>query len=164
MRKQPNSYHCAICGVRNESSLKVVFYDTVSEDGRPEVVARFTGRSIHQGYPGRMHGGLATGILDETIGRAINAASREGDPTVWGVAIELATRFHRPVPLGVELSARGWLTRVRRRLFEGSGEILLPDGAVAVSAAGKYVRLPLEEISGIEPEELGWQVYPDGES
>ena len=127
-------------------------------------MARFTGRAIHQGYPGRMHGGLATGILDETIGRAINAANREDDPTVWGVAVELATRFHRPVPLEVELTARGWLTRVRRRLFEGSGEILLPDGAVAVSAAGKYVRLPLEEISGIDPEELGWQVYPDGES
>ena len=39
--------------------------------------------------------------------------------------------------------------------------ILLPDGTVAVSAEGRYVKLPLDEISGIDPEELGWRVYPD---
>ena len=75
--------------------------------------------------------------------------------------MELSTRFHRPVPLEVELTARGRLSRVRRRMFEGNGEILLPDGTVAVSAEGKFVQLPLEEISGIDPQQLGWRVYPD---
>ena len=161
MRKQPNSYHCVVCGVRNDLSLKVDFYDTVTDDGIPEVEARFTARTTHQGYPGRLHGGLATGILDETIGRAVNAGNGEGDPTVWGVAVSLSTRFHRPVPLEVALTARGRLTRERRSLFEGSGEIYLPDGAVAVSVQGKFMRLPLDEISAIDPEELGWRVYPD---
>ena len=161
MRKQPNSYHCVVCGVRNDASLKVVFYDTATDDGTPEVLARFTPRTIHQGYPGRLHGGLATGVLDETIGRAINAGNADGDPTVWGVAVELATRFAKPVPLDVELTARGRLTRERRSLFEGTGEIYLPDGSVAVRVEGKYMRLPLDEISGIDPEDLGWRVYPD---
>ena len=159
MRKQPNSYHCVVCGVRNEASLGVVFYDTVSADGTPEVEAHFTARTIHQGYPGRLHGGLATGVLDETIGRAINAANQEGDPTIWGVAVDLSTRFRQPVPLDVELVARGRLIGERRRLFEGTGEIYLPDGSVAVAVKGKFMRLPLEEISGIDPEELGWRVY-----
>lgn len=161
MRKQPNSYHCVVCGVRNDAGLKVVFYDTAGEDGAPEVLARFTPRAIHQGYPGRLHGGLATGVLDETIGRAINAGNADGDPTVWGVAVELSARFRRPVPLEAELTARGRLTGQRRTLFEGTGEIYLPDGSVAVRVAGKYMRLPLEEISGIEPEALGWRVVPD---
>jgi acyl-coenzyme A thioesterase PaaI-like protein len=161
MRKQPNSYHCVVCGVRNDSSLKVRFYDTADEDGRPELLARFTAGAIHQGYPGRLHGGLATGILDETMGRAVNSGMGDGEPTTWGVAVELSTRFHQPVPLGTELTARGRIVRHRRRLFDSTGEIYLPDGSVAVSAEGRFITLPLNKISGIDPEELGWRVYPD---
>lgn len=161
MDKQPNSYNCFICGVRNEAGVRVTFYDTVSDSGQPQVVARFTGRSIHQGYPGRMHGGVLTGVLDEVIGRAINTGNREGDPTIWGVAVELTTRFRKPVPLDVELAAYGWITRERRRLFDGRGEISLPDGSTAVTAEAKYVKLDLAAISDIDPEELGWRVYPD---
>jgi acyl-coenzyme A thioesterase PaaI-like protein len=161
VRKQPNSHHCVVCGLRNEAGLKVAFYDTEAEDGGPELLARFTARPIHQGYPGRMHGGLAAGILDETIGRAINSGRGEEEPTIWGVAVELATRFHQPVPLEVALTARGRISRHRRRLFEGTGEIYLPDGTVAVSAAGRYMTLPLDEISAIDPAQLGWRVYPD---
>ena len=161
MDKQPNSHDCFICGLRNEASVRVSFYDKRTDTNEPEVLARFTGRSIHQGYPGRMHGGVATGILDEVIGRAINAGNHEADPTVWGVAAELNTKFHQPVPLDTELTARGRITRDRRRLFEGTGEILLPDGTIAVSAVAKYVKLDLEAISDVDPEELGWQTYPD---
>ena len=161
MDKQPNSYHCFICGRRNDAGVRVDFYDTVSDDGNPEVLATFTGRSMHQGYPGRMHGGVATGILDEVIGRAINAGRPAGEDTIWGVAVELNVRFHRPVPLDAELSARGRITRERRRIFEGTGEIYLPDGSPAVTAAGRYMRLELDAISDIDPEQLGWRVYPD---
>ena len=161
MDKQPNSHHCFICGVRNDASVRVAFYDTTSESGQAEVIARFSGRSVHQGYPGRMHGGVATGVLDEVIGRAINAGNKEGDSTIWGVAVELTTRFHQPVPLGIELTARGRITRERRRLFEGSGEIHLPDGSTAVTADAKYIKLALDAISDVDPEELGWKVYPD---
>ena len=162
MRKQPNSHNCVVCGVRNDLSLKVRFYDTVDAEGRPELEARFTAGEIHQGYPGRMHGGLATGILDETMGRAVNSGKTEGEPITWGVAVELSTRFRKPVPLGVELTARGRVVDPSQRLFEGSGEIYLPDGSVAVAATGRFMRLPLDEISSIDPEALGWRVYPDG--
>jgi len=161
MRKQPNSHDCFICGLRNRAGVKVAFYDVEPADREPEVLARFTGQSWHQGYPGRMHGGVITGILDEVIGRAINAARLENEPTIWGVAIELSTRFHHPVPLGVELTARGRLTRRRRRIFEGTGEIYLADGSVAVVAKGRYIELPLAEISDIDPTSLGWRVYED---
>ena len=160
MEKQPNSHHCFICGLRNDAGVQVAFYDTTSSSGQPEVLARFTGRSKHQGYPGRMHGGVATGILDEVIGRAINSGHQE-EPTVWGVAVELSSKFPHHVPLETELTARGRITRERRRLFEGTGEIYLPDGTEAVTAAAKYVKLPLDAIADIDPESLGWRIYPD---
>jgi acyl-coenzyme A thioesterase PaaI-like protein len=161
MKKQPNSNDCFICGLRNDAGVRVSFYDTVSDEGRAEVMARFAGQPLHQSYPGRMHGGVATGILDEVIGRAVNAGKAEDEPTTWGVAVELAVRFHRPVPLDTELMARGRIHRDRRRLFEGTGEIYLPDGTVAVTAEAKYVKADLDEISDIQPEALGWRVYED---
>ena len=161
MNKQPNSFHCFICGVKNVAGVHVAFYETVDAAGKPEILARFTGRTIHQGYPGRMHGGVATGIMDETIGRAINMGADGIRPNTWGVTVEITMRFHQPAPLDVELTARGRVTRDSRRLFEGSGELYLPDGTVAVSAVGKYIKMPLDEISDADPEALGWQVYAD---
>jgi acyl-coenzyme A thioesterase PaaI-like protein len=183
MNKQPNSYHCFICGVKNIGGVHVNFYEAppreapaapagngaagngtassgaAAGDGL-EVLARFTGQEMHQGYPGRMHGGIITGILDETIGRAINIGEGE-QPMSWGVTAELTVRFRKPVPLGVELTARGRITRDIHHLFEGTGEIYLPDGTVAASAHGKWVRLKLADIAGMDPQELGWKVYED---
>ena len=175
MNKQPNSYHCFICGVKNIGGVHVNFYEVPAlpvnnGDGSnggdapapagTEILARFTGQPIHQGYPGRMHGGIITGILDETIGRAINIGEGE-QPMTWGVTAELSVRFRKPVPLGVELTARGRITRDIHHIFEGTGEIYLPDGTVAASAHGKWVRLKLADIAGMEAEELGWKVYED---
>ena len=160
MNKQPNSYHCFICGVKNVGGVHVNFYEAVDAEGTPEVVARFTGQHQHQGYPGRMHGGVITGILDETIGRAINIGEGE-NPMTWGVTAELTVRFRKPVPLDVELTARGRITRDIHHLFEGTGEIYLPDGVVAATAHGKYIRLKLDTIAGSEAADLGWRVYED---
>lgn len=177
MNKQPNSYHCFICGVKNIGGVHVNFYEVPAAPPlenagngngagdapaapQQEVLARFTGQEIHQGYPGRMHGGIITGILDETIGRAINIGEGE-QPMSWGVTAELTMRFRKPVPLGVELTARGRITRDIHHIFEGTGEIYLPDGTVAASAHGKWVRLKLDAISGMDPQELGWKVYED---
>lgn len=159
MKKQPNSYYCFVCGVKNVGGVHVTFYDDRDENGRGEVLARFTGRDEHQGYPGRMHGGVITGILDETIGRAINIGDSPGEETVWGVTIELNVQFLKPVPLEVELTARGRIEEEQRRLFIGTGELYLPSGEVAAKATGKYIKMALGEISDIDPETLGWRVY-----
>ena len=159
MQKQPNSHHCFICGVQNVAGVQVAFFETTPEDEQPEVLAHFSGQSIHQGYSGRMHGGIVTGILDETIGRAINIGDDHANPQYWGVTVDISVRFHQPVPLAQSLSARGRITRERRRLFEGSGEVYLPNGTVAVSASGKFMKLTLNQIAQVDLEELGWRVY-----
>lgn len=152
-KKQPNSKMCFICGMKNVAGVKVFFYE--QDDGT--VLARFTGREIHQGYPGRMHGGVISGILDETMGRAVMFNGGE----IWGVTVALAARFKQPVPLGVELTAVGRIVKDRQFYFEGSGELLLPDGTVAVEATGKYWKMPLDDIADFDPEIQEWQVVPD---
>ena len=163
MQKQPNSAYCFVCGLENVAGVKVSFYETVSAEGSAELLARFSGQPCHQGYPGRMHGGVLTGVLDETIARSINYGSGVNVER-WGITAELTTRFLHPVPLETEVSARGRVLTQNRRMFTGNGEILLPDGKVAVRAEGKFLRLPLRDISGQDVELPGWGVYPDEES
>jgi acyl-coenzyme A thioesterase PaaI-like protein len=158
LKKQPNSRMCFICGAKNPGGLKASFYD--QPDG--SVLARFSGNEQHQGYPGRMHGGVISGIMDETIGRAVMVGLPPGEE-VWGVTVELSLRFRKPVPLDVELQAVGRLTRDRRLLFEGTGEILLPDGSVAVEAKGRYMKLPVQNIAEWDNDAEEWGVVLDDE-
>lgn len=128
-----------VCGIENAAGLGARFLEL--EGG--ELVGVFTPRTEHQGYPGRLHGGLAATILDETIGRAVSI----GDTDAWGVTVELSLRFRKPVPIDREVHAIGRITRDGGRLFEGSGEIVLEDGSVAVEATGRYIRMPIDRIA-----------------
>ena len=147
--KQHNSKMCFVCGLQNSAGLKASFF---SVEGN-QLVALFTPCEEHQGYPGRMHGGIASTILDETIGRAVNIDQVD----IWGITVELKIRFRKPVPLNEELRVVGRITRDTRRLFEGSGEILLPNGEVAVEGFGKYIKLPLDEIADFDFDEQDWK-------
>jgi uncharacterized protein (TIGR00369 family) len=139
---------CMVCGVQNAAGFQARFFEL--ESG--ELVGVFQPREEHQSYPGRLHGGLASAILDETIGRAINVS----DTHTWGVTVEFTARFRKPVPLDREVKAVGRITRDSRRLFEGTGEIVLEDGTVAVEAHGKYLKMPLEGIVDREFSQTEW--------
>jgi acyl-coenzyme A thioesterase PaaI-like protein len=146
------SRKCLVCGAENDFGLKGRFYEL--EGG--ELLGIFSPLDEHQSYPGRLHGGIASAILDETIGRVMII----GNPDTWAVTAELTLRFRRPVPLDGELRAVARITRDTPRLVEGSGEILLADGTVAVEAKGKYVKMPLEAIAegGLDDEQ--WFLDP----
>lgn len=149
--KQPNSKMCLVCGLENIAGLKAAFYELENQ----QLLGVFTPQDHHQGYPGRLHGGVAASLLDETIGRAIRM--RHGDE-LWGVTIELTTRFRQPVPLNEPIRAVGEITHETRRHFEGMGKILLPDGSVAVEATGRYFKMMLDMISDFDFDEQQWQV------
>lgn len=149
--KQPNSSECFVCGLDNDKGIRAFFYETDTK----EVVAVFTPHKLHQSYPGRLHGGIAACMLDETMGRAIQI----GQPEVWGVTAELTLAYKKPLPYETELKCIGRITRETRLLFEAEGEILTPEGEIAVTAKGKYVKLPIEQISDGFGENGNWKVH-----
>lgn len=154
---QYNSQNCFVCGLSNDMGLKAEFYET--EDRQLIAVCRV--KEEHQSYPFRLHGGVISAILDETIGRAI---SIDYGTTVWGVTMELVTRFKKPVPLDQELKAICRITRERGRFFEGTGELVLPDGTVVATAEGKYMKMSLDNITGDEAlMQSQWGVVPETE-
>ena len=139
---------CLVCGTENSTGLKARFFEL--DDG--ELAGVFRPREEHQGYPGRLHGGVVSAMLDETIGRAINIA----DTHTWGVTVELNVKFRKPVPLDKEVRVLGRITRDSDRLFEGTGEIVLEDGSIAAEARGKYLKVPLDAVAGVEFSEEEW--------
>jgi acyl-coenzyme A thioesterase PaaI-like protein len=150
-KKQYNSKLCFVCGLKNASGLQASFYET--EEG--ELIGTFTPGVDHQSYPGRLHGGIASAILDETIGRAILIGNEK---EVWGITVELKLCYRKPIPLGVELKVIGRIVEENSRFFAGTGEIRLPGGEVAVTAQGKYMKAPLERIADFDPVVNEWAV------
>jgi acyl-coenzyme A thioesterase PaaI-like protein len=52
---------CFVCGIENPIGLKLKFYT----DDEKRCIARFRAKPEHQGYPGQLHGGLISSLLDE---------------------------------------------------------------------------------------------------
>ena len=146
--KQNNSKMCFVCGINNSLGLKASFYELDNN----ELVAIFTPKDIHQSYPGRLHGGIASTILDETIGRAILIK----DQNIWGVTLELNVKFKKPVPYDEELKVICKITNETSRTFQGEGKIVLPNGDIAVVAEGKYFKMSVDKITDADFTEDQW--------
>lgn len=138
---QPGSRHCFVCGKENPIGLKVRFYQRGNQ-----VVTHFTPGPAHQGYPDRMHGGIAGALLDETVGRA---GFIHG---YWTFTVKFEVKYRKPIPLGQEITVVGELTRDRGRMIEAKGQVLLADGSVAVEGSGLFIKLKPEELSRLESE------------
>jgi acyl-coenzyme A thioesterase PaaI-like protein len=151
MEKQPNSRMCFVCGIENPIGLKLNFY--TDDEGR--CITRFWPKPEHQGYPGHLHGGIISTLLDETMGRVLTHQN------VWAMTGRLEIKFSKPVPLDQELTVVGELTRSRSRAYEARGEIRSPDGTVLVEGNGMYVRIPDEVVEEAKSALDFWQVVPD---
>jgi uncharacterized protein (TIGR00369 family) len=151
MDKQPNSRMCFVCGIENPIGLKLKFY--TDDEGR--CIARFRPKPEHQGYPGHLHGGIISTLLDEVMGRVLVSQN------VWAVTAHLEIKFAKPVPLDEELTVVGDLTRNRSRAYEARGEIRLPDGTVLAEGSGIYVVIPDEVVEEAKSVLDFWEVVPD---
>ena len=133
MIKQFNSKMCFVCGTDNPIGLHLTFW----VDG-DMVWTEFTPGQEHQGYPGVLHGGITATLLDETMGRV--AALRN----LWMVTVKMELTYRKPVPLGQPLKVTAHMEELRGSRMTTIGQIVLPDGTVAVEGKGLYLRLPEE--------------------
>jgi len=142
---QPNSRHCFVCGLENNYGLKLRFLET----GPGEVTAEYTVPEQFQGYPGVVHGGIVTAMLDEVTGRAhINSEHTR-------------IRFRKNVPVGKPLRIVGQVEKSKSRMASSTGKIFGPEGDVLAEAKTLLVDLPEDEISEVDLEALGWRVYDE---
>lgn len=139
--KQRNSRMCIICGLDNPYGLKAPFYSM--EDN--SVMALFQYREQHQSYPGRVHGGLITAMLDEMGLRALWAM--EGSEESFGVTVSLDTKYRKPVPYNTPLIGRGTIVKNTSRFLTAQSAIYDEDGQELASGMVKYIKLDVGRIA-----------------
>lgn len=108
-----NDQYCFGCGPLNPIGLRLMF----EWDG-DRYSALWTPQREHQGWAGRVHGGLLALVLDEALSRA--ALEKHG--LIW-VTAELTTRLKRPATVGEPLRVTAWIETVRPRLIACAGEV-----------------------------------------
>jgi len=152
VNKQPNSDYCFVCGRKNPKGLYMSFYD----NGANEVVSEYTVSDEFQGYPGVVHGGVVAAMLDEVVCRVAMIE----DHHHFMMSVKLELKYRHPVPTGVNLRVVGQIKRLRGRLGKATGEVILPDGTMAVESALILADIPQELITGVDLEALGWRIDP----
>ena len=154
-QKQPGSKTCFVCGRENPAGLMMEFF--VTEPG--QVRSEFSVPAQYEGYPGVVHGGIIAAILDETGGRAHMV-----DPFKFMVTAQLNVRYRKPVPSETPLIILGRAGNRRGRVAHAQSEIMNLEGDVLADAELVLVDIPESQIPDIDPEVLGWRVYPDKEA
>lgn len=107
-----------------------------SADGGDRVVAEVILTVAQQGPPGYAHGGASAALLDEAMGMAVWLAGHRV------VSVHLEIDYLKPVPLGQPVRVAGRVAGLAGRRVRAEGQILLPDGTVAVAGRGVYVEAP----------------------
>lgn len=139
--KQRNSRMCIMCGLDNEYGVRAPFYNM--EDG--SVMTLFKYREQHQSYPGRVHGGLITAMLDEMGLRALWA--KELSEETFGVTFSLDTKYRKPVPYDRQLIGRGMIVKSSPRFFITEAAIMDSRGEVLANGTVKYIKLDVDKIA-----------------
>ena len=143
--RQQNSRYCMVCGLDNPFGIRGAFYSM--EDGR--VMSPFQFHYNHQSYPGRVHGGMVTTVLDELGIRALWAKTL--DETVFGVTTSLTTKYRKPAPYETDLVSVGNVISETRRFFIVEAKLYDLQGTLYADAELKYIKLPADIISeGVE--------------
>lgn len=155
--KQRNSKMCIICGLDNEYGVNAPFYNM--EDG--SVMSVFQYKSQHQSYPGRVHGGLITAMLDEMGLRSLWAKDLSED--TFGVTLSLDTKYRKPVPYETDLIARGIIVKETSKFFITDASIMDIRGEILANGMIKYIKMDTDRIAeGIQVHEEMPYLIEDG--
>lgn len=122
-------HNCFVCGKDNPVGLKVIFTDK----GNGEVEGSFTPSIYHEGFPGFLHGGLATTLMDETMARAVNTLG------VHGMTARLEVRFREKIPVGEEMKVMAKVLQHKKTIVDIEAKVILKDGKIAAEATGRFM-------------------------
>ncbi len=121
---------CFGCGQQNPIGLRLRF----RTEG-DSVRAEFTPSSVHEGYPGYLHGGITCALLDEAMGwAAYNLSSG-----ALAVTAKAQIKFRRPLLIGESLTVAASITRKSTRHLWTEATIRQKDGRVAAEATAIMV-------------------------
>ncbi len=141
---------CYACGELNPIGLHLHF----QMDAEKWAEAEFIAQKEHQGYPGFVHGGLVTTLLDEAMGWATCWATY--GVGIWALTGKMETRFREPVPIGQPLFVRGHIERDRGRTLDVFAELRAGPGKILAEATAVLFRATGDQAELIEKTARTW--------
>ena len=120
---------CFACGEQNPIGLKLKF--DVPAEGI--VVTSFTPNPNHQSWPGIMHGGLTATVVDELMGRCVNALGYAG------VTVRFELRYRSAIPVGETINFEAKVVKQRLPIMDLEAKGVTSSGKVVVEATGRFM-------------------------
>lgn len=127
---------CFACGPKNDCGLGLKF-----KRAGNKVTTSYTPSDHHQGFPGLLHGGIISSLLDEVMSRV---SLLEGK---WTQTVKLEVRFRRPISTSQTVTAEARKVGEHRKLIKAEGIILLEDGSLAAEGRGMFAPVSNETLS-----------------
>lgn len=131
MAEETTYRSCFVCGQDNPIGLHLNYEYT---DG--EARAHLEIDPVYAGYPGVVHGGIVTALLDEIMVKTIENLG------IWAVTANIEVRFRHPVPVKTPLQLTGRLTKGKTKMFRTEGILASEDGAILAEASAVFVKNP----------------------
>ncbi|MBN2242069.1 MAG: PaaI family thioesterase [Acidobacteria bacterium] len=122
--------HCISCGAGNEAGLGLEFH--LREDNGVE--AEFTCDRLYQGYPGFLHGGIASLLLDSAMANCLFAHQ------ISAVTARLIIRYVSPVKITESATVKAWIRDNQPPLYVLEAE-LEQGGKAVVRASAKFMKM-----------------------
>jgi acyl-coenzyme A thioesterase PaaI-like protein len=119
---------CIGCSSDNASGLALEFHLRADKG----VQAEFSCDRLYQGYPGFLHGGVTSMLLDSAMTNCLFAHH------ITAVTARLIVRFLLPVAIDRPAVVRAWIKEYEPPLFVLEGE-LEQGGRILVRASAKFI-------------------------
>jgi len=137
MKRLANSKYCFVCGIENADGLKLVLQS--EEEGR--VSGKISIPQKFEGWPGIVHGGILTAILDESAGRTIETQPYPKETFLTGT---ITVRFRHPAHSHTPLLVEAELIKRQGRVAVAKSQILDESRLVLAEAEVTFVKLQIE--------------------
>jgi uncharacterized protein (TIGR00369 family) len=152
MTTQPSSRTCFVCGRENPLGLAARW---VSDRESGEVRAALEIPEHFNGFPGTVHGGVLSALLDEA---AVRTALLDGGFDDLLVTAKLEVTFRRPTPTCTPIVVAARIVRRVGSRVQAEAEVRLPDGAVAARAEALLMKPSRDVAAAWEAERAHWRV------
>jgi uncharacterized protein (TIGR00369 family) len=103
----------------------------------------------HEGYPGIVHGGVVSALLDELMA---NALVQKFD--LFGVSVRACVDWHRPVKSGSVVLGEAHVTARVKRLVYCRAQLINEAGSQLASARGIFYLPTLKQFSRLASQEI----------
>lgn len=127
---------CFVCGQENPIGLHLT-YEFDDREARAVIALD----DDYGGYPGVVHGGIVTALLDEIMAKTVENLG------IWAVTASIEVHFRRATPVHTPLILTGKLVKGKTRMFRTEAKLTLEDGTTLAEATAVFVKNPeLEEV------------------